>query len=286
MEELQTIAEQLFGEALDLPPERRAAFLDVACRGSRDVRQAVEALLAKNDRVNGFLSETPYGSEWAAPYGSAGGATTKPGPWLAPGTRLGRYSIVELIGAGGMGVVYRARDEKLERLAAIKMLAPGVFSGDVARRHFRREALALAKLNHPHIAAVYDVGEQDGIDYIVMECVAGEPLAAKVKCGPLAVQDATSIALQIAQALEEAHEHGVIHRDLKPANVMITPKGQAKVLDFGVAKLLETTNATQSLETAGRHRHPSLYVAGAGFGPEGGRAHRSLESRARSTTRC
>jgi formylglycine-generating enzyme required for sulfatase activity/dienelactone hydrolase len=241
MENLETIAEQLFGEALDLPPELRAAFLDAACRGSRDVRQAVEALLAKNDRLNGFLSESPYGF--------TGEATTKAGPWLAPGTRLGRYSIVELIGAGGMGVVYRARDEKLERMAAIKTLAPGVFSGDAARRHFRREALALAKLNHPHIAAVYDVGEQDGIDYIVMECVAGESLAAKVKCGPLAVRDATSIALEIAQALEEAHERGVIHRDLKPANVMITPKGQAKVLDFGVAKLLETTNATQSLET-------------------------------------
>ena len=241
MEKLETIAEQLFGEALDLPPEQRAAFLDAACRGSLDVRQAVEALLAKNDRLDGFLSESPYGS--------MGGATTKSGPWLAPGKRLGRYSIVELIGAGGMGVVYRARDEKLERLAAIKTLAPGVFSGDTARGRFRREARALAKLNHPHIAAVYDVGEQDGIDYIVMECVAGEPLAAKVKSGPLAVRDATSIALEIAQALEEAHERGVIHRDLKPANVMITPKGQAKVLDFGVAKLLETTNATQSLET-------------------------------------
>jgi formylglycine-generating enzyme required for sulfatase activity/dienelactone hydrolase len=239
MEKQKTIAEQLFGEALDLPPEQRAAFLDAACCGSSDVRQAVEVLLGKNDRLNGFLSESPYRS--------IDSAVTQSGPWLAPGTRLGRYSIVEPLGAGGMGIVYRARDEKLERVAAIKMLAPGIFSGDEARRRFRREALALAKLNHSHIAAVYDVGEQDGIDYIVMECVAGESLAAKVKRGPLAVEEATSIALEIAQALEEAHEHGVIHRDLKPANVMITPKGQAKVLDFGVAKLLETTNATQSL---------------------------------------
>jgi formylglycine-generating enzyme required for sulfatase activity len=224
----------------------------------------VEALLAKNDRLNGFLSECPYGSMREA----TGGATTKSGPWLKPGTRLGRYSIIEPIGVGGMGVVYRARDEKLERVAAIKMLAPGVFSGDEARRHFRREALALAKLNHPHIAAVYDVGEQDGIDYIVMECVAGEPLAAKVKRGPLAVEDATSIALQIAQALEEAHEHGVIHRDLKPANVMITPKSQAKVLDFGVAKLLETTNATQSLETTALIGTPLYMSPEQAFGRE------------------
>jgi hypothetical protein len=180
MEKPETIAEQLFGEALDLPPEQRAAFLDAACGGSRDVRQAVEALLVKNDRLNGFLSEAPYGSMGNVAGEATGGATTKSGPWLTPGTRLGRYSIVELIGAGGMGVVYRVRDEKLERMAAIKMLAPGVFSGDEARRRFRREALALAKLNHPHIAAAYDVGEQDGVDYIVMECVAGESLAAKV----------------------------------------------------------------------------------------------------------
>jgi predicted Ser/Thr protein kinase len=253
MEKRETIAEQLFGEALDLPTEQRAAFLDAACRGSREVQQAVEALLAENDRLSGFLSQSPWGRMDTA----AGESAQR----LAPGTRLGRYSIVGPLGAGAMGVVYRARDEKLERIAAIKMLAPGVFSGDEARRRFRREALALAKLNHPHIAAVYDVGEQAGLDYIVMEFVAGESLADKVKCGPLAVQDATSIALQVAQALEEAHEHGVIHRDLKPANVMITPKGQAKVLDFGVAKLLETTNATQSvLETGGLIGTP-LYMS-------------------------
>ena len=115
---------------------------------------------------------------------------------------------------------------------------PGCSLGDEARRRFHKEALALAKLSHAHIAAVYDVGEQDGIDYIVMECVPGESLAAKLKPGPLTVKDATSIILQIAEALEEAHEQGVIHRDLKPANVMVTPKGQAKVLDFGLAKLL------------------------------------------------
>ena len=152
--------------------------------------------------------------------------------------RLGRYSIVEPLGAGGMGVVYRARDEKLERTVAIKMLAQGVLTGEEARRHFRREALALAKLNHPRIAAVYDVGEQNGADFIVMELVAGESLAAKLRAGALPVKEATAIALQVAEALEEAHEHGVIHRDLKPANVMISPKGNAKVLDFGLAKML------------------------------------------------
>jgi eukaryotic-like serine/threonine-protein kinase len=168
---------------------------------------------------------------------------------LPAGTMLGRYSIIEPLGSGGMGVVYRARDEKLERVVAIKILAPGMLTGDEARRHFRKEALALAKLSHDHIAAVYDVGEQDGVDYIVMECVPGESLAAKLKSGPLPVADATSVALQIARALEHAHEHGVIHCDLKPANVVITPKGQAKVLDFGLAKLLAPDATLSMTET-------------------------------------
>lgn len=182
---------------------------------------------------------------------------------LNAGARLGRYAIIEPLGAGGMGVVYRALDEKLERTVALKILAPGILASDEQRTRFRREALALAKLSHGNIAAVFDVGEQDGVDYIVMECVPGESLAAKLRTGPLDVKDATAIAQQIAQALEEAHERGVIHRDLKPANVMITPKGQAKVLDFGLAKLLTPTESDQTLsllETKGVAGTP-LYMS-------------------------
>jgi eukaryotic-like serine/threonine-protein kinase len=228
--------ERLFGEVLDLPRGERSAFLDQACRETPEMRRAIEDLLAANDRLSGFLSEAPHAKleRGTAAGTSAAGALRS----LGPGVRLGRYSIVEPLGAGGMGIVYRARDEKLEREVAIKMLAPGVLNGEDARRHFRREALALAKLNHPRIASVYDVGEQDGVDFIVMELVAGESLAAKLRAGALPVKEATAIALQVAEALEEAHEQGVIHRDLKPANVMITPKGNAKVLDFGLAKML------------------------------------------------
>jgi serine/threonine protein kinase/Tol biopolymer transport system component len=228
--------ERLFGEVLDLPRAERSAFLDEACRETPQMRRAIEDLLAENDRLSGFLSEAPCAKldRGTAAGTSAAGALRS----LGPGVRLGRYSIVEPLGAGGMGIVYRARDEKLEREVAIKMLAPGVLTGEDARRHFRREALALAKLNHPRIAAVYDVGEQDGVDFIVMELVAGESLAAKLRAGALSAKEATEIALQVAEALEEAHEQGVIHRDLKPANVMITPKGNAKVLDFGLAKML------------------------------------------------
>ena len=155
------------------------------------------------------------------------------------------------LGAGGMGTVYRAQDETLERVVAIKVLSAGMLNDDDARRRFRKEALALAKLNHPHIAAVFDAGNDEGIDYIVMECVPGESLAQKLRSGALSVREATSITLQVAEALEEAHERGVIHRDLKPGNVMITTKGHAKVLDFGLAKLLApvVSDATMSIET-------------------------------------
>jgi serine/threonine protein kinase len=248
MADLEQSAELLFAEVLDLPPERRAAFLDQACHGAPELRGLVEKLLSDNQRLGSFLAEPLF--DRTSPVSSAPVISRG----LGAGTKLGRYSIVEPLGSGGMGVVYRARDEKLERTVAIKILASSTFSGDDARRRFHKEALALAKLSHPHIAAVYDVGEQDGIDYIVMECVPGESLAEKLKAGPLTLNDATSILLQIAEALEEAHEQGVIHRDLKPANVMITPKGQAKVLDFGLAKLLAAvaTDPTVSMgETRG-----------------------------------
>lgn len=237
MQKPPTLAERLFGEAREMSREERSAFLDQACGSVPEVRRVVEELLAENDLLNGFPSEAPYAKTEAAAAGSEAGAQGR-AHFLPPGMRLGRYSIVEPLGSGGMGVVYRARDESLERAVAIKLLAPGVLMGDDARRQFRREALALAKLNHPRIAAVYDVGEQDGTDYIVMELVEGESLAVKLRAGALQVKEATAIALQVAEALVEAHEHGVIHRDLKPGNVMITPKGNAKVLDFGLAKML------------------------------------------------
>ncbi len=251
MEKRASITEQVFGEALEVPRGERAAFLDDVCRGAPEVRRAVEALLAENDRLSGFLSVSPVQMS------DVSGAES-----LASGARLGRFAIIERLGSGGMGVVYRARDEKLEREVAIKMLQPGVLTGEEARSRFRREARALAKLNHAHIAAVYDVGEQDGVDYIVMELVEGESLGAKLRAGPLAVKEATAITLEIAEALEEAHEHGVIHRDLKPANVMMTPKGNAKVLDFGLAKMLALgTDSTLSLTEARGPVGTPLYMS-------------------------
>jgi serine/threonine-protein kinase len=155
---------------------------------------------------------------------------------LTPGQRLGPYAIVAPIGAGGMGEVWRATDTKLQRDVAIKVL-PAEVAGDAARlARFEREAQLLAALNHPNIAAIHGLEEAGGKPFLVLELVAGEDLAERLKRGPLAVDDAVEVARQVAEALEEAHERGVVHRDLKPANVKLTPDGKVKVLDFGLAK--------------------------------------------------
>jgi hypothetical protein len=155
---------------------------------------------------------------------------------LDPGSRLGPYEIKGAIGAGGMGEVFRARDTKLGRDVAIKVL-PAAFAQDAERvARFRREAQLLASLNHPNIAAIYGLEETDGVLALALELVEGEDLAERLKRGPIPVEEATSIAKLIAEALEEAHEKGVVHRDLKPANVKLTPDGKVKVLDFGLAK--------------------------------------------------
>jgi eukaryotic-like serine/threonine-protein kinase len=257
MDKQDEAAEQLFGEAVDLPRDRRSAFLDGVCAGEPALRRVVEDLLDRNDRRSGFLSE-PACVQAAAEAGMVSQTVV-----LAAGVRLlERYVITGRLGAGGMGVVYRARDEKLARDVAIKMLQRGLLTSDEARARFRREAQALAKLNHAHIAAVYDVIEQDGADCIVMELVEGESLATKLRRGALPVKEATMVALQVAEALVEAHEQGVIHRDLKPANVMVTSKGRAKVLDFGLARLLlSPSDVTQAAaETVGVMGTP-LYMS-------------------------
>src|SRR3954449_2569 len=154
---------------------------------------------------------------------------------LAPGDRLGPYEIVAPLGAGGMGEVYRARDSKLGRDVAVKVLPEGLAADADYMARFDREAQTLASLNHPNIAAIYGVEA----NAIVMELVEGEPLADRIERGALGPAEALPLALQIAEALEAAHEKGVIHRDLKPANVKVTPDGVAKVLDFGLAKVMD-----------------------------------------------
>ena len=154
---------------------------------------------------------------------------------LSPGIRLGPYEILGALGAGGMGEVYRARDTRLGREVAIKILPAHLSSDPLRKLRFEREAKTICSLNHPHICVLHDVGSQDGIDYLVMECVEGETLARRLEKGALPVEQVLKYGMQITDALDKAHRSGVIHRDLKPGNIMLTPTG-AKLLDFGLAK--------------------------------------------------
>jgi len=221
-------------EALAQEPDARAAFLDQACAGDAALRHEVESLLAGQARLAGFL-ETPV---WE-----------RPSVVLTPGTRLGPYEIDSAIGAGGMGEVYKARDARLGRTVAIKVLPAGVASDPDRRGRFEQEARAASALNHPHICVVYDVGSQAPVTpgaapvhYLVMEHLDGQTLAARLTKGKLPVPQALEIGIQLAGALSAAHTHGIVHRDLKPGNVMLVEGDggatlEVKLLDFGLVKL-------------------------------------------------
>jgi eukaryotic-like serine/threonine-protein kinase len=155
---------------------------------------------------------------------------------LIAGTKLGSFEILSAIGVGGQGEVYKARDTRLDRFVAIKVLPAHLSARPELRERFEREARTVSSLNHPHICTLYDIGKQDGTDFLVMAFLEGETLAARLSKGPLPLADALRCAVEIADALDKAHRQGVVHRDLKPGNIMITKSG-SKLLDFGLAKL-------------------------------------------------
>src|SRR6266436_4196506 len=155
---------------------------------------------------------------------------------ILPGRRLGPYEILSGIGVGGMGEVYKARDTRLDRIVAIKVLPTRLADRSELRERFEREARTIASLNHPHICTLHDIGKQDGIDFLVMEYLEGETLAQRLVKGPLPLEQVLQYAVEISDALDKAHRKGVTHRDLKPGNIMLTKSG-TKLLDFGLAKL-------------------------------------------------
>ncbi len=209
-------AEELFHTALEHSPEARRAFLDKACGEDTELRHQVETLLSQDDQAGSFL-ETPAIAD----------ATVTPGiRGSLVGRQFGSYRILSSLGAGGMGEVYRARDG------------------------FQREAKLLASLNHPNIAAIYGLEESSGTNFLVLELVEGETLAEHIKLGPIPVEESLKLALQITEALEAAHEKGVIHRDLKPANIKVTPEGKVKVLDFGLAKAFDGEQADLNISNS------------------------------------
>src|SRR5215468_11270350 len=165
---------------------------------------------------------------------------------LSTGARLGPYEILSPLGAGGMGEVYRARDTRLERTVAVKVLPSHLSASAEVRQRFEREAKTISQLSHPHICALYDVGNQDGVEYLVMEFLEGETLAERLLKGALPVDQTLRYGMEMADALDKAHRQGIVHRDLKPGNVMLTKSG-VKLLDFGLAKAIEPAAPQGSL---------------------------------------
>ena len=221
--------ERLYHAVLEREQSQRAAYLRKACAGDEALRREVESLLVQEKRGDALL-ESPA-LEVAAKVMAKDQSQSS-----LVGQQLGSYKILSLLGAGGMGEVYQGRDTKLGRDVAIKVL-PAAFIHDAERlTRFQREARMLASLSNPNIATIHGIEQSDGVHYLVMELVPGQTMAERISSGALKIEEALKIAAQMAEALEAAHEKGVIHRDLKPANVKVTPAGRVKVLDFGLAK--------------------------------------------------
>lgn len=227
---------EIFHAAIALPPVERSVYLDRVCEGDDSLRQAVEALIKSHEESRNFVDTPGY---------QAAAAMLIMNGKLAAGQTVGRYRIESLLGQGGMGEVYLAEDTKLRRRVAIKLLLSDSMGDEQANQRLIREAQAAAKLDHPNICAVHEVAEENGRSFIVMPYVEGETLAIRIKRKPLDVSESLALAVQVADALTEAHAHGIIHRDLKPANIIITPRGQPKVMDFGLAKVVVTATGSQ-----------------------------------------
>src|SRR5262245_41651309 len=250
--------DQLLEAALERQPEERAAFLAVACAGDKSLRLEVESLLRADEAAESFIEEPVVAL-------AAEAIAKQPAEALA-GQRIGHYQILSRLGSGGMGEVYLAEDLKLARKVAIKFLSPTLMVDEQARKRLLREARAAAALDHPNICTIYEVGDEAGRSFIVMQYVEGETLAARIERERLELSEALDIAILVAEALQEAHQHGIIHRDVKPQNLMLTPRGQVKVLDFGLAKVArERVVAMEEADTLSLMSTPGAIVGTAPY---------------------
>lgn len=230
--------DELFDAAMERPADQRSAFLLEACQGDEDLRREVESLLDAHDRSGTFIEESPAPSrateilEWSQ------------GNREMIGRTLGHYRLTALLGAGGMGQVYAAKDLNLGRQVAIKVLPPHLAAHPEALARFRREAMAVAALSHPNILAIHDFGIETGISYAVMELLRGETLRSRLQSGPVSWREAVDICLAVTDGLASAHSRGIIHRDIKPENIFMTAGGGVKILDFGIARVIDNAVET------------------------------------------
>jgi predicted ATPase/class 3 adenylate cyclase len=226
---------ELFAAAVELPPPDRASFLDRECGGDEDLHREVASLLLAHDHT-GAVDRLAL--EVLAPVTAPMRAETV----VEAGRVVSHYVVLDVLGTGGMGVVCRARDERLHRVIALKFLPPHLVANDAAKRRFMLEARAAAALEHPNVCTIYEIGDTpEGELYIAMPLYEGQTLQARIAQGPLSIELAVSIAREIASGVTAAHQHGIVHRDIKPSNVMLLPDGRLKILDFGVAKVKDVS---------------------------------------------
>ncbi|HEV2860549.1 MAG TPA: protein kinase [Pyrinomonadaceae bacterium] len=246
--------EALYHSALEVEAEEREDFVAVACAGDEALRREVLSLLSSAERADSFMEE---------PVMSVGLMLMNAEQEPLTGKSVGPYLLLSLLGRGGMGEVYLAHDPRLNRRVALKLLPAGVADEGARRRRFEQEARAASAISHPNVAHIYEIGEADGRRYIAMEYVRGRTLREALRRGPLGASDALDIAAQIADALADAHEAGVLHRDIKPENVVLRDDGYVKVLDFGLAKLLEDklrADAPEAAPLPSLHTEPELMM--------------------------